>query len=171
MATIQDLREAMNLLAHDPRVIFIGQSVVYGGQRAATTFDDIPEERKIEMPIAEDFTIGFAAGLSMTGAIPLVFIPRMDFLLCAMNQIVNHLDAIGDRLGAKVIIRTAVGSSTPLDPGPQHTRNCVDGFRRLLRNVDVIDLGDRWTMGAKSFYQAALERKGSSIIVERMYDY
>lgn len=171
MATITELREAMNVLARDERVLFIGQSVVYGGQRAATTFDDIPKERKVEMPIAEDFTIGYAIGLSMTGIVPLVFIPRMDFLLCAMNQVCNHLDAIGDRLGAKVIIRTAIGSRAPLDPGPQHSRNCVDGFRRLLRNVDVIDLGDRWNIGAKSFYQNALERKGSTIIVERMDEY
>ena len=46
-----------------------------------------------------------------------------------MNQLVNHLDKL-PLWGwhPKVIIRTMVGQTTPLDAGPQHTQNHSDAF-------------------------------------------
>lgn len=55
-----------------------------------------------------------------------------------MNQLVNHLDKYPKR----VIIRTCVGSRTPLDPGPQHSGNYTAGLRQLLTNVRVLELTD-----------------------------
>ena len=50
--------------------------------------------KRIEMPICEDFTVGFCTGLALEGYIPVCFIPRWDFLILAANQIINHLDKI-----------------------------------------------------------------------------
>jgi pyruvate/2-oxoglutarate/acetoin dehydrogenase E1 component len=162
------LTEAMEMLARaDERVLFIGQAVAYSGQRAHETFAAVPKERRIEMPICEDFTIGFATGLALEGFIPLVFIPRWDFLLLAANQLVNHLDKLAPN--AKVLVRTSVGAKRPLNPGAQHTQNHSAAFRQMLHNVavhEVIEPG-----GIVSTYRTALEMPGSAIIVEHMERY
>ena len=40
----------------------------------------------------------------------------------------------------RVIIRVAVGSKHPIDAGPQHTQNHTEAFRKMLTNVNVVEL-------------------------------
>jgi len=163
-----ELTKAMAVLASDQRTLFVGQSVKYGGQRAHETFRDVPMDRRIEMPICEDFTVGFCTGLALEGYIPVCFIPRWDFLLLAANQIVNHLDKIpllGD-FKPKVIIRTAVGSRHPINPGPQHTQDYTQQFRSMCETIFV-----GRALEPVEDYQRALDRTYSSILVERMASY
>ena len=110
------LKEAMTLLARDPRVLFLGQSVAYPGQAMHQTFAQIPNNRRREFPVAEDFQMGYSLGLALTGILPVCVYPRFDFLLLAANQLVNHLDKAEDMgwPSAKVIIRTAVGAQHPI---------------------------------------------------------
>ena len=160
------------MLAKHPKTLFIGQSVKYPGQRAHYSFKNVPKDRRIEMPICEDFTVGFCTGLSLEGYIPVCFIPRWDFLLLAANQIVNHLDKI-PLLGGfkpKVILRTAVGFNKPLDPGQQHTQNHTWAFSAMLNTVDVFDLNGADTRIVDT-YQHVLESKRSAIVVEHMRFY
>lgn len=170
MTYLGELGRAMLMLAEGPRVLFVGQSVAYPGQRAHATFDGIAADRKVEMPIVEDFTVGYCAGMALSGALPVCFIPRMDFLILAMNAIVNHLDKL-PVMGAtpKVIIRTAVGASSPLDPGPQHTQNHIAALKMMLRSVEVIDLPE--AADVMPGYQRALAMPGSCIVVEHMSEY
>lgn len=165
------LTRAMGKLAEDPRTIFIGQSVAYPGQRGHASFALVPMERRIEMPICEDFTVGFATGLALEGYIPVVFIPRWDFLLLAANQIVNHLDKIANANGfrAKVILRTAVGARRPLDPGEQHVGNYTRQFAQMLERVMVYEL--RPETDVIEIYRRALEIIGPALVVEHMEAY
>lgn len=161
----------MAMLAQHPRTLFVGQAVAYPGQAAFKTFDGVPMERRIEMPVAEDFQVGFCTGLALEGYIPVSFFPRWDFLIIAANQIINHLDKMPLMTGfrPKVIIRTAVGRSTPLDPGPQHTQNHTQAMRQMLKTINVYEL-----FSAKYIfdtYRAALDSPGSCIIVEHMERY
>jgi pyruvate/2-oxoglutarate/acetoin dehydrogenase E1 component len=161
----------MAMLASDPRTLFVGQAVRYDGQRAHATFKDVPMERRIEMPVCEDFQMGFCTGLALEGYIPVSFYPRWDFLVIAANQLINHLDKI-PALGGfrpKVIIRTAVGAKSPLDPGPQHTQDHTLAFKHILRSIPIIELFDeRYVMDG---YRRALESSGSTILVEYMKFY
>ena len=171
MTYFEEITEAMTMLAQHPKTLFVGQSVIYSGQRAHYSFKHVPKDRRIEMPICEDFTVGFCTGLSLEGYIPVCFIPRWDFLLLAANQIVNHLDKI-PLLGGfrpKVIIRTAVGATHPIDPGPQHTQDYTDLFAAMLHTIPVYALHreDR----IQEIYSHALNRDGSSIVVEYMRHY
>jgi hypothetical protein len=86
-------------------------------------------------------------------------------MMCAMNQLVNHLDAIPvySSYRPKVIIRVAVGSRAPLDPGPQHVFDGVSELREMLDEMWVDDYG----CGYEESYKAAYERDKSTIIVER----
>src|SRR5258706_726143 len=132
------LREAMGVLAKNEKTLFLGQAVQFPGQAAFKTFDLVPPERRIELPVAEDFQMGLCAGLSLEGYIPVSFYPRWDFLLLAANQLVNHLDKLplmGWR--PKVIIRVAVGRTKPPDAGPQHRGDYSAAFRSMLETVHV----------------------------------
>lgn len=171
MNYFEELTKAMTLLGEHQKTLFIGQSVKYGGQRAFNTFRGVPEDKRIEMPICEDFTVGFCTGMSLEGYIPVCFIPRWDFLILAANAIVNHLDKIpvmGD-FKPKVIIRTAVGAEHPLNPGPQHTQNHTFAFRQMLKTMEIHELlAPHYIVPT---YERALKSERSSIIVERMSRY
>ena len=162
------LTQAMTMLGAHPKTLFVGQNVVYGGQAMASTFAGIPMERRIEFPVAEDFQTGYCTGLALAGYVPVSIYPRFDFLLLAANQLVNHLDKIAQMskggYNPKVIIRTAVGSDRPLNPGPQHTQNHIQAFRKMLKHIQVIEL--RNPADIMPAYNFALEGSGSVVIVE-----
>lgn len=161
----------MAMLAEHPKTVFVGQSVKYPGQRAHATFSGVPMERRIEMPICEDFTIGFCAGLALEGFIPVCFIPRWDFLLIAANQLVNHLDKIPlfSDFRPKAIIRTAVGADKPLNPGHQHTQNHTAAFRHMLKTIQVFEMTDEGCIYRN--YEHALNSDRPTILVEHMSKY
>ena len=65
----------------------------------------------------------------------------------------------------KVIIRTSIGSKTPLDGGPQHTNDHSKAFRQLLDNVRVINLINKNQI--LNIYKKALNDKYSYLIIEK----
>ena len=159
------------MLAEHPKTLFVGQAVKYPGQRAFPSFAGVPMERRIEMPVVEDFQMGFCSGLALEGYIPICFYPRWDFLVIAANQLINHLDKMKAMGGwrPKLIIRTAVGGTTPLNPGPQHTQNHTHGMRQMLTWVSIMEvLSPKYVFET---YVAALEAPEPVIVVEHMARY
>ena len=156
---------AMRELAQDPRTVFVGQSVRYDGAAIFNSLDGVPMDRRIEMPVIEDFQMGFCTGLALMGQIPICIFPRFDFVLLATNQLVNHLDKL-PRFGwhPKVIIRTVVGAKTPLDAGPQHTQNHAEAFRAMLTSIPVVEVGV--AENVVPGYRYALQAAHSSFMVE-----
>lgn len=163
---LSELKRAMFMLAADPSTLFVGQGVRYDNHKMFATLTGIAMDRRLEMPVCEDFQMGFCTGLALAGKIPVCIFPRMDFLLLAANQLVNHLDKL-PVFGwtPKVIIRTAIGAITPLDAGPQHTQDHTQAFRSMLRTVRVATLSQAGDV--MSIYQGALQANGSTLIVEQ----
>jgi pyruvate/2-oxoglutarate/acetoin dehydrogenase E1 component len=167
------LCQAMNTCAKDPRTVFIGQAVRYNGTAMFATLRDVPMEQRIEFPVAENFQMGTAIGISLGGYLPICIFPRWNFLLCAMDQLILHLDKLpiyshgGYR--PKVIIRTAVATPVPLDPGPQHLGDYTEAVNRMLATVQVRKLLD--ADDVREEYQAAMERDRSTILVEMAEQY
>lgn len=165
-----ELTKAMEMLAKDSRVIFLGQNIVYPGSIMSSSLQGVPNSKKIELPLIEDAQMGMSIGLSLEGYIPVSIYPRIDFLIIAMNQLVNHLDKIEEmscgQFKPKVIIRTAIGSTKPLYPGIQHCSDYTEGLKHVLKNVEVINLTD--SRDIVSSYAYALERKDekSSLLIE-----
>jgi pyruvate/2-oxoglutarate/acetoin dehydrogenase E1 component len=89
----------------------------------------------------------------------------MDFMLLAMNQLVNHLDKL-PLYGWKprVILRTRVGSKTPLDAGPQHTQNYWKEFNDMTCRIVVKEV--RTPSEVMHAYKDALRSEMSWLIVE-----
>ncbi len=165
----EETTKAMKLLSWNEKVLFVGQSVIYPGPiDIAESLEKIPEEKKIELPIMEDAQLGMCIGLSLEGYIPVCIYPRMDFLIIAMNQLVNHLDKIDEmslgRFKPKVIIRTVVGAKNPLNPRPQHCQDHTEMLRACLTNVDIVRLEKAEDI--VSSYEKALNSERSTILIE-----
>lgn len=81
------------LLESDPRVFVIGQglwSPWYAGSTLKQLDVDFGVDRIIDSPVSENATTGAAVGAAINGMRPIVFHPRMDFMLLAVDPIVNQ---------------------------------------------------------------------------------
>jgi len=162
------LNQAMLMLAAQPKSIFLGQNVEYTGNVMYKSLEGIPSEQRLELPVCEDLQMGMSTGLALQGFLPISIYPRFDFLLLAANQLVNHLDKLSEcsqgQWKPKVIIRTKVGSKTPLNAGPQHTQDHTDAFDMMLTNVDIWHIID-WR-DILPTYKIAIQNSRSCLIVE-----
>lgn len=159
------VNDAMLMLAEDERTIFVGQSVRYDGAAIYHSLNGIQMYKRLEFPVVENLQLGYCTGLSLMGKIPICIYPRIDFMLEAMSQLVQHLDKL-PLFGwkPKVIIRARVGQKTPLDAGPQHTQDHTRAFQLMLQNVRCTQV--RTADQVTDAYQRALDFLGSSLIVE-----
>src|SRR5262245_57528246 len=66
---------AMRELAKDARTLFIGQSVAYDGATIFHSLEGVPMAKRIEMPVIEDFQMGYCIGLSLAGLVPISIYP------------------------------------------------------------------------------------------------
>jgi pyruvate/2-oxoglutarate/acetoin dehydrogenase E1 component len=174
MKYFDELKKAMSFLAEHPRTMFIGQAVEYEGTGLYDSLKHIPDNKKIELPVAEYFQTGLANGMAIEGMIPVSTYPRWNFLLMGVDQIVNHLDKFttmsNGKCTPKVIIRVAVGSETPVDPQCQHKGNFSDAFRTMLKNTEVIELNEPDQI--MPAYEKALGREdGINTILVEFADY
>jgi pyruvate/2-oxoglutarate/acetoin dehydrogenase E1 component len=162
----EHLSAAMTDLAKNEHVCFIGYNVKYG--RAAGTLNDVKDSQLFEMPLAENLMMGAAVGMYIGGKIPVVYFERMDFILCALDALVNHLIKLDELSGGihrpACIVRCVVGNSkTPLYTGPTHTQNFSSALRSM--GVRVIELDDKETI--QTHYAQALDfaKHGSSTVL------
>lgn len=164
----EELKKAMGWLSEQPDILFLGQSVLYEGTGLYDTLDHLPKDKRMEFPVAENFQLGFSIGMALNGIVPISCFPRWNFLLCATDQLVNHLDKLWKMsdggYNPKVIIRVAVGSETPVDPQDQHKGNFSDAFRSMLSYVDVIELESPDMILEE--YKKAYNSQKSTILVE-----
>ena len=164
----EEVKKAMNILGEHPNTIFLGQTVEYKGSVMFGSLESVSPEKKIELPIIEDTQMGMSIGLSLNGFLPISVFPRMDFMICAMNQLVNHLDKTREmsheEFVPKVIIRTMVGGTKPLYPGIQHCSDYTDALKLLLKEIDVVKLERPEEIIPA--YKRALESNKSTLIIE-----
>jgi len=87
------LREALDqALERDPRVYAMGQGVDDPGGMFGSTLDlhkKYGSDRVFDTPLSEEAMIGMAIGSAMVGLRPVSIHNRPDFLMMAMDQIVN----------------------------------------------------------------------------------
>ena len=160
----------MNYLAKNERTIFLGQAVKVPGTSMSNTFKEINPNKLIELPVAEEMQMGITNGFAINGLIPVSVFPRWNFLLLAINQLINHLDKIklisNDGYKTKVIIRTGIGSEKPLHPQYQHVGDFTDAVKKMCTNIEIIRLNE--VKDIFPSYKKALEREDgkSTIVVE-----
>lgn len=166
MTYAEALTDAMHWLAAKPDTLFLGQAVACDGTGMSASFKGIDPDRLIELPVFENTQLGMSLGLALAGYVPVSVFPRWNFLMAAMDQLVNHLDKIPliSEYRPKVIIRTAVGSVHPLDPQWQHKGDFSDPVKQMLKTVRLerVETPSQVVLA----YQHAYHRKYSTIVVE-----
>ncbi len=174
MKYYEELCRAMEYLAQDDRVVFMGQAVAVKGTAMTTTLKNVDPKKLVELPVAEEMQMGMSIGVALAGKVPVTVFPRWNFLLLAVNQVVNHLDKLSRVSNGgyqpKVIIRTGIGSERPLSPQCQHLGDFTDAFRLMCENIEVIRLDEPEEIFPA--YKKALERTdGKSTILCEWGDY
>ena len=170
MKYFDELKRSMNYLAGNEKTIFIGQAVEVPGTAMTNTLKGINPKKLLELPVAEEMQMGITTGLALDGNIPVSIFPRWNFVLLAMNQLINHLDKVNimsnNGFKTKAIIRTGVGSQRPLHPQYQHIGDFTDMVRKMCSSLDVIQLNEPEDIFPS--YKKALDRDDgrSTILVE-----
>ncbi|RRR73347.1 MAG: alpha-ketoacid dehydrogenase subunit beta [Candidatus Viridilinea halotolerans] len=119
-------RQALNStlgeeLARDSNVLLMGEEIgVFQGSYRITEglLDRFGPKRVVDTPIAEEGFVGAAIGAAMLGLRPVVEIMTINFILVAIDQIVNHASKIHYMFGGQVrvplVIRTPSGGTGQL---------------------------------------------------------
>lgn len=164
MAGYKDALIAANTkLGLDPKSRFIGYGLMRG--RAMGTLKQVEDSRIVETPVAENLMLGLAIGLSLKGCLPVVFVERMDFVLNAMDAIVNHLDKMEEisrgEFKPAAIIRCVVGNQNkPLYTGVTHTQDLSAGVREMV-SFPVVQLKTSEVIAGE--YDEARQRQLSGV--------
>jgi len=163
-----ELIRSMKWLGEKDNTLFLGQATAFSGHAISGTLTEVPKDKLIELPVMEEVQMGICTGLSLEGYVPISIYPRFNFMLLAINQLVNHLDKMREMTSGmlipKVIIRVAIGSKRPLDGGPQHTQDFTESVKDMLTDVKLIELTE--PKQVFSTFEDAYNRNGSTLIVE-----
>lgn len=174
MKYFDELKRSMDFLAQDPRTVFMGQAVAVAGTAMTNTLKDVPRERLLELPVAEEMQMGMTTGMALAGMVPVSIFPRWNFLLCGMSQLINHLDKIdvmsNGGYKAKAIVRTGIGSQRPLHPQHQHVGDYTDALRSMCTTIEIIRLDEPEDI-FPAYERALLRDDGRSTIIVEYGDY
>jgi acetoin:2,6-dichlorophenolindophenol oxidoreductase subunit beta len=164
------------LLMKYPEVFVIGQglwSPWYVGNSMADLDKKFGAQRVIDTPVSEAAYTGAAVGAALAGMKPIVVHPRMDFMLYAMDAIVNQAakwsNMVGGQAAPGVTIRAIVNRGG--EQGAQHSQALhawfmhVPGLRvvmpatvadardlliaSVLSGDPVLYIDDRWLYGVE----------------------
>jgi pyruvate dehydrogenase E1 component beta subunit len=124
------------LLAEDDRVFLAGEDIgVYGGAFGVTEglVGEFGEDRVRDTPISEDAIAGLAVGAAITGMRPIVEMQFSDFIVNAMDAIVNQAAKLhfmyGGRVEAPMVLRAPGGGGT--GAAAQHSQSLEAWFAHV----------------------------------------
>jgi pyruvate dehydrogenase E1 component alpha subunit len=150
--------------------IFIGYNVVKGD--AMGTLKNVPLEQKLETPVAENLMSGLAIGMSFEGFLPVLYFERHDFILNALDAIINHIDKI-ERIShgeykVPVVIRAVTADAGPFYSGITHSQD----FTKLLESGVSFPVEDPIEgKDVLRVFRDAVESKRPVLVIERKSRY
>jgi pyruvate dehydrogenase E1 component beta subunit len=168
-------REALRMalreeLARDERVFIMGEEVgLFDGSYKVTAglMDEFGEDRVRDTPIAEEGFVGAGVGAAMLGERPIVEIMTLNFLLVAMDQVVNHAAKIGAMFGGEVrcplVIRSPNGAGNQLTA--QHSQS-FDGWFAGTPGLKVVAPAN--PADAKGLLKAAIRDDDPVLVIENL---
>ena len=123
-------------MEHDPDVFIIGEDIgPYGGAFGITAglYERFGKARVLDTPISEAGLVGVAVGAATMGMRPIVEIQFSDFLLNAMDAIVNQAAKLHFMFGGNVtvplVIRSPFGGGVGL--AAQHSQSLEAWFYHI----------------------------------------
>jgi pyruvate dehydrogenase E1 component beta subunit len=175
---VMTYREALRLalreeLARDERVFVMGEEVgVFDGAYKVTAglLDEFGPDRVRDTPISEEGFVGAGVGAAMLGERPVVEIMTLNFLLVAMDQVINHAAKIGAMFGGEVrcplVIRTPNGAGNQLTA--QHSQS-FEGWFAATPGLKVVAPAN--PADAKGLLKAAIRDDDPVLVVENLVIY
>lgn len=128
------------------------------------------EERCFDTPLSEDSLTGFALGAAINGMRPILVHIRVDFLLLAMNQLINQISSFrylsNGKIKVPIVIRSIIGRGW--GQGCQHTKSLQSMFAHIpgLKVIMPTTVED-----AKGLMAAAIRDDNPVIILEHRWLY
>ena len=123
-------------LQRDENVFLMGEEIgTFEGSYKITAglLKEFGPKRVLDTPIAENGFVGMAAGAAMLGLRPIVEIMTINFIVLAMDQIVNHAAKIYSMFGGQcpvpLVIRTPGGGGQQLSA--THSQNLEVWFAHV----------------------------------------
>jgi pyruvate/2-oxoglutarate/acetoin dehydrogenase E1 component len=173
-------REALNKAMHDAmassdKVLLFGQGINdHKGIFGTTTglADKFGKHRLIEVPLAEEGVTGICIGAALNGCYPINIHIRADFVLLAMNQIINlaakYKYMFGGLFDVPMMVRLVIGRSW--GQGAQHSQS----LQSLFAHIPGLTVIMPASSGAivDSYAYAVQKHRGPVISLEHrlMYD-
>ena len=160
-------------MERDPSVFIYGIGVpdysrIFGS--TAGLVEQFGKERCFDTPICEEAMTGFGLGAAVNGMRPIHVHIRVDFLLLAMNQIVNMLSnyiySTGGELKIPLVIRAIVGRGW--GQGYQHSKSLHSYFAHIPGLKVVLPTTPR---DAKGLLTAAIRDNNPVIFIEHRWLY
>jgi pyruvate/2-oxoglutarate/acetoin dehydrogenase E1 component len=165
-----ELKRSMEWLGRKKNTFFMGQAVIADGTAMSNTLKQVAVEKRLELPVFENTQLGMSLGMALNGSVPVSIFPRWNFLACASDQLVNHVDKVllmsDGGFRPKLIIRTSIGSERPLHPQHQHVGDFTDAYASICKNIEFIRLEEPEQIF--SSYVKAYERTDgkSTVLIE-----
>jgi pyruvate dehydrogenase E1 component beta subunit len=169
------MREALNQalfeeMTLNPDVFMLGEDIgVFEGSYKVTAglLKEFGEKRVIDTPIAEEVIVGVGIGAAMLGLRPVAEIMTINFVLVAMDQVVNHAAKIrymfGGEVGVPLVIRTPGGGGQQLTA--QHSQSLEVMFAHVPGLKVVAPSSPR---DAKGMLKAAIRDDNPIMFIENI---
>jgi len=163
----QALREEM---ARDDSIFLMGEDIAqFGGAYKVTEglYDEFGPMRVRDAPIAEEVIVGAGVGAAMLGLRPVIEIMTINFILVAIDQIVNNAAKIGYMFGGQacvpMVIRTPQGAGQQLTA--QHSQN-FDNYFAYVPGLYVVTPAT--PADAKGMLKTALRENNPVMFIENL---
>ena len=168
-------REALRLamrqeMERDERVFLMGEEVgLFDGSYkvSAGLLEEFGPDRVRDTPISEEGFLGAGVGAAMLGERPIVEVMTLNFVLVAMDQIVNHAAKVGAMFGGEVrcpmVIRTPNGAGNQLTA--QHSQS-FDGWFAGTPGLKVVAPAS--PADAKGLLKAAIRDDDPVLVIENL---
>ena len=108
-------RAALQEMRRDPRVWVLGEDVARGGLwgQYKDFLGEFGEQRVVSTPISESTIMGAGLGSALVGMRPIIEMRIFDFVMCAMDELVNQIAKIRYMFGGQakpaVVVRMPHG--------------------------------------------------------------
>ena len=125
-------RTLMEAMDADPSIVLGGQLIRYGFAGLTTGLYEKYPEQFITYSVSEELMNSSAMGLALAGKRVIMFHVRLDFLLCGMNALFNHIPVWakkGHKLPITIIAQEGRGIGS--GQGAQHSKDITFWFQRF----------------------------------------
>jgi len=168
----QAIRDAIALSMEQHRNVFLtGDGVTEPRGTFGTTLDLVErfgKERVFDAPLSENCITGMCIGAALSGLRPILVFSRIEFVLLAMDQLVNNAarwrPIFGHADTLPLVIRIIFGRGYGIDPN--HSRDLQNILAQISGGTTVMPTT---AYDAKGLMLSAIEDDGPVVFLEHRY--